>query len=117
MVDDQTFTASCEFNLTDFGSAETWQTLMDELGLVEDGREENGYLWRARDLCVSTSSNPLTGIHAINHQGKPEFGYASFMDAEGTQDAIERFMAAVLRHATIVKGGEPKEVRGAFWPE
>lgn len=106
------FPASCEYNLTDFGSAEAWQRVLDDLGLVQDGRNDTGYLWRGADLVVDTASNPITGIHAIHHSGPPEFGYASFMEAHGTPEAVRRFIEAVDTHATMIKGGEPTDVTG-----
>lgn len=109
------FAASCEYNLTDFGSAEAWQRVMVDLELVQDGRSNTGYLWRGPDLLVDTASNPITGIHAINHSGPPEFGYASFMDAKGSPEAVRRFMAAVDTHATMIKGSDPMKVTGLPW--
>ena len=107
--------ASCEYNLTDFGSAEAWQRLMVDLELAQDGRSSTGYLWRGPNLLVETASNPITGLQATNHHGAPEFGYASYMQANGTPDDVRRFMVAVEMHAFTVKGMFPTKVTGLPW--
>ena len=97
------------FDLTDFGSTETWRDLCDEYGLERvEVDATTGYEWVNEDgsLVVQTSANPITGQKeqdGIDMFGETREGYASYIHIHGEIDQVRAFYNAVHARATHVK--------------
>ena len=67
------------------------------------------YEWKDKDVKLVTANNPITGVHgAIRGRGK-EIGYASYMGIEGKPSAVKKLAKSIKKHASYIKGENPKE--------
>ena len=67
------------------------------------------YEWKDKDVKLVTGSNPITGVHGLIRGRKKDIGYASYMGIEGKPSAVEKLAKSIKKHATFIKGENPKE--------
>ena len=98
--------ARASFDLTDFGSAETFVALLREAGLTQHkGYAGDGFEWHGfgESVVVHTYANPITGENSIERP--PEKGYASFIHIQGDKYRVEEVFELIAAVATYMKGG------------
>ena len=103
-------TERASFDLTDFGSANTWLELLKRHGLTRtpyyDGE---GFEWSTNDkqLIVHTYCNPYTGerVSRIGSPSEKEEGYASYIHVIGDKDLVESFYGDARQSADMIDGG------------
>lgn len=103
-------TERASFDLTDFGSAETWLELLKRHGLTRtpyyDGE---GFEWSTNDksLIVHTYCNPYTGelVSRIGSPSQKEKGYASYIHVTGEEELVESFYEDARQAAVMIDGG------------
>lgn len=97
------------FDIVDFGSSDTWQSLCRDLHLQYHGPTNSlAFLWKRQDgqLHLTTQNNPLTGEYGPgNRPTQP--GFASYIGIEGRSDFVLLAVEAVRQYATSIKGESP----------
>lgn len=99
------------FDLTDFGSADTFQELLEALCLSEyqvrergDGYDYKIFSWSNNLLCLETGNNPLTGEYCRENMQPNEKGYASYIGLTGEKRAVDEAIMQIRERATHIKG-------------
>ena len=65
--------------------------------------------WKDKDVKLVTGSNPITGVHGLISGRGRDVGYASYMGIEGKQSAVKKLAKSIKKHASSIKGENPKE--------
>ncbi|MFC4437462.1 MULTISPECIES: hypothetical protein [Natrialbaceae] len=105
--------AKAELDLTDFGTKETFQKLLDKHGLEYSGVElptelegvelPGVHVWSGEEVRIHTTCNPLTGEHTTI-EATQDLGWASFVTIMGEEKAAADLYCDVLCTAKNVKG-------------
>lgn len=108
------------FDLTGFGdSSKRFKKVLKENKLPLKGKrlckkfnkdlESCSFQWKSKDVKLVTKNNPITGDYGDEHLRKAEVGYASYIGIEGKPKAVEKLAKSIKKHATAIKGENPKE--------
>ncbi len=107
------------FDLTDFGSAKTFEALLKRHGLssgykrvrrkysIDNDKKPPwySYTWSNSKLKLVTGNNPITGKYSVPKQRKSEKGYASYIGIEGELYEVRVLVEDIKRSASF-KGDE-----------
>lgn len=103
--------ATAELDLTDFGDANTFLSLLNEHGLRYDGIQRDVFTathsWVSvedEEIRLTTQCNPVNGKHADPAGYCRDFGYASYVMITGEMTLARSLLIDVLREAEYVKG-------------
>lgn len=110
--------AEAGFDLTDFGSAETFEKLLAALDLPADenpklqkdpteDRDNGLYVWANDSLALITANNPITGTYSDPEMRHDEEGYASYIGLSGTPAAVDEAYEVILDRAEFIKDRDP----------
>ena len=109
-------TTEYDYDLTNVGSKQDFQRVLNDHGLTEYERVNTGteedpvydYVWYTpnRDLAISTNNNPISGNYSRPDNRKNEPGYASYTAIEGTdQEKVNNLKEDFVDTADYVKDG------------
>ena len=94
------------FDLTDFGSAETFRALLDAYGF-ERVETDEGFEWCSDEMGVAlhTYCDPISGEHARSGQfnKEDEPGYASYIHLRGSYEGVHTIFDEIVSTAEYVK--------------
>ncbi|MFC7028515.1 hypothetical protein ACFQJ5_14715 [Halomicroarcula sp. GCM10025324] len=103
--------ATCELDLTDFGDADTFRSLLEKHGLRYDGIRINGHSlehsWvsvQEENIQLFTQCNPIDGAHIDPRAGDRNPGYASYLKISGEISLARSVLRDVFRDAEYIKG-------------
>lgn len=89
------------FDLTDFGSADTFSLCMN-IHSLEYEPHSKPFTWRNEHVKMVTCCNPLTGSH--KNGGDYSKGYASYIHIQGNEDAVVSLYDDIVELAEYIKG-------------
>lgn len=106
------------FDLTDFGSAERFKSLLKRHGLLggykrikpyTEHPDVYFYTWSNSKLSLTTGNNPLTGKYSTPRMRPDEKGYASYIGIEGEPEAVMKLAKDIRNTAEFIKDESPQE--------
>jgi len=99
----------CSFDLTDFNSTVSWLNILYNCSCRSfrpvRHRATGRFIWHCKNMDITTTANPFNGAHYYL-ENETGLGYAGYIGASGTTDAIENFIRLVEEKAYFIKDAD-----------